>query len=67
MRVTYDVIVDNISEDLLVDANLMNYMNINIRYADKLMERKGKTTRGIARLRGEGRVRRLQLAKDWIV
>ena len=67
VRVTYDVIVDNISEDLLVDANLMNYMNINIRYADKLMERKGKTTRGIARLRGEGRVRRLQLAKDWIV
>ena len=67
VRVTYDMIVDNISEDYLVDANLMNYMNINIRYADKLMEQKGKTTRGIARLCGEGHVRHLQLAKDLIV
>lgn len=67
VRVTYDVIVDNISEDLLIDASLMSYMGISIRYPEKLMERKGRTTRGIARLRGEGRVRRLQLAKDWIV
>ena len=67
VRVEYDVIVDNISEDLLVDANLMSYMGITIKYQDKQMERKGKTTRGIARLRSEGRVRRLQLAKDCVV
>ena len=67
VRVSYDVIVDDIAEDMLVDASLMNYMGISVRYADKVLERKGKTTRGIARLRGEGRVRRLMLAKDWVV
>ena len=67
VRVTYEVVVDNIAEDFLVDASLMNYMGINVRYTDKLLERKGRTTRGVARLRGEGRVRRLQLAQDWLV
>ena len=59
VRVTYDMIVDNINEDLLIDANLINYLGISIRYADKMMERNGRMTRGIARLRGEARVRRL--------
>jgi len=67
VRVSYDVVVDDIAEDMLVDASLMSYMGISVRYADKMLERKGKTTRGIARLKGESRVRWLMIAKDWVI
>jgi len=67
VRVSYDVIVDDIAEDMLVDASLMSYMGISVRYADKILERKGKMTRGIARLRGESRARWLMIAKDWVI
>ena len=67
VRVTYNVIVDDISEDILIDAYLMGYLDISLKYADRELTRKGKTVKGIARVKGEGCVWRLMLAQDCLV
>lgn len=68
VQVCYDVIVDEIEEDLLIDAAFMHYAEIQINYVTKELSRKERTVKGIARVsRANYRVRRVTLQKDWIV
>ena len=46
----YDFIVDDI-EDLLVDASLLHYMEVQLRYDRQELVRKGKVLKAVARLR----------------
>jgi len=48
----------------LVDAAKMNCMGIQLKYDEKVMVCHDKMTRGIARLRGEHRMRWLSLSQE---
>ena len=63
----YDVLIADIDEDLLVDASLMHYADIDLHYGSHQMVRKGKVLRGVARARGDRKVRRLMLQKEWVI
>ena len=66
--INYDFIVDDIEEDLLIDTSILHYAQIQLRYGTQELSRKGKTVKGVARLRrGEYRARRITLQSDWIV
>ena len=66
--ITYDVIVDDIQEDLLIDATMMHYAGVQLKYDTQELVRKGKVVKGIARVsRNEYKARRLVLQRDWVV
>ena len=66
--VEYDVVVDNIDEDLLVDATMMHYAGVQLRYDTQELVRKDKVVKGIARVsRSEFCARRLVLKSDWLI
>ena len=68
VQVHYDVVVDDIEEDLLIDAAFMHYTGIQINYVTKELTRKERTVKGIARVNKINyRVRRVTLQKDWVV
>ena len=48
--VTYDVIVDDIDEDFLIDATLMHYAGVQLNYDRQELTRKNKVVKGIARI-----------------
>ena len=57
--------VDDIEEDLLIDATMMHYAEVQIKYDSQELVRKDKVVKGVARVtRGEYRARRLVLQQD---
>ena len=68
VAVHYDVVVDEIEEDLLIDAAMMHYAGIQLKYDAQELCRKNKTVKGVARVRrGSFKARRVVLQKDWVV
>ena len=68
LTVTYDFIVDDIEEELLLDAPLLHYVGVQIDYKTGELKRKDKKVKGIARLsRSEYKARRLVLQCDWTI
>ena len=48
LTVMYDVIVDDIEEELLIDATLMHYANMQLDYKTKELRRKNRVVKGVA-------------------
>ena len=68
MAATYDFIEDNIEEDLLVDASLLHYMEVQLRYDRQELVRKGKVVKAVFRLRTRAsKARQVILKKDWVI
>ena len=68
VAIEYDVVVDEIEEDLLIDAAMMHHAGIQLKYDEQELCRKNKTVKGVARLRrGAYKARRVCLQKDWVV
>ena len=68
VEIEYDVVIDDIEEDLLIDATMMHYAEIQLKYDTQELLRKNKTVKGIARVsRSEFRARRLVLKEDWVI
>ena len=68
MAAAYDFIVDDIEEDLLMDASLLHYMEVQLRYDRQELVRKDKVVKAVARLRTRAsKARRVVLKKDWII
>ena len=68
MVVNYDFIEDDIEEDILLDASMLHYAQIQLRYDTQELCWKGKSVKGVARLRHGGyRARRIALQTDWVV
>ena len=64
----YDFIVDDIEEDLLVDASLLHYTEVQLTYDRQELVGKGKVVKAVARLRARAfKARRVILKKDWVV
>ena len=51
MAAAYDFIVDDIEEDLLIDASLLHYMEVQLRFDMQELVRKDKVVKVVARLR----------------
>ena len=64
---SYDVIVDDIDEDFLMDATLMHYAGVQLNYDRQELTRKNKVAKGVARISSARKARRLVLERDWIV
>ena len=47
MAAAYDFIVDDIEEDLLVDASLLHYMEVQLRYDRQELVCKGKVVKAV--------------------
>ena len=45
MVVNYDFIVDDIEEDILIDASMLHYAQIQLRYDTQELCRQGKTVK----------------------
>ena len=57
--------IDDIEEDLLIDATMMHYAEIQLKYDTQELLRKNKTVKGIARVsRSEFRADDLY-SKNW--
>ena len=68
MAAAYAFIVDDIEEDLLVDASLLHYMEVQLRYDRQELVCKGKVVKAVARLRMRAsKARRVILKKDWVI
>ena len=68
MAAAYDFIVDDIEEDLLVDATLLHYMEVQLRYDRQELVCKDKVVKAVARLRTRVcKAKRVVLKKDWII
>ena len=66
--INYDVVIDDIEEDLLIDATMMQYAEMQLKYDTQELQRKGKVAKCIARLRKEKtKARRVMLQKDWVI
>ena len=66
--VEYDVVVDDVEEDLLIDASMMHHAGIQLKYDSKELVRKGKIAKAVCRLnRQDNKARRLTLQRDWII
>ena len=68
VTVQYDVVVDEIEEDLLIDAAMLHYAGVQLDYEHQELCRKNKSVKGVARIRrGCCRARRVLLQKDWVI
>ena len=66
--VEYDVVVDDIEEDLLIDAGMMHHAGVQCKYDTQEIVRKNKVVKGVARVRRRGlKARRVTLVKDWVI
>ena len=64
----YDVIVDEMDEDLIVDAAMMQHAGIQLKYETKELTRKDRTVKAVTRVsRRENKARRVVLQKDWVL
>ena len=64
VAISYDVIVDDIDEDFLMDATLLHYAGVQLDYSKQVLTRKNKVVKGIARVsRSAYKARRLVLQK----
>ena len=62
MAVNYDFIVDCIEEDLLIDASMLHYAQIQLQYNTQELSRKSKVAKGVTILRHrEYKARRITL------
>ena len=60
LAMEYDVVVDNIEEDLLIDAAMLHYAGVQLKYDTQELSRKDRTVKGVARVtRGSYRARRV--------
>lgn len=68
LTLQYDVVVDEIQEDLLIDAAMLHYAGIQLKYDTQELVRKNKTVKGVARVtRGSFKARRVFLQKNWVI
>ena len=68
VAIQYDVVVDDIDEDLLIDAAMLHYAGVQLKYDTQELSRKDRTVKGVARVRrGSFKARRVLLQKDWVV
>ena len=47
----YEVIVDNIKEDFLIDTSMLHYAQVQVKYDTQELYRKGKVVKGVARIK----------------
>ena len=65
VAIHYDVIVDNIEEDFLIDALILQ---VQVKYNTQELSRKVKVVKEVARIRrGEYRAQRITLQTDWLI
>lgn len=67
VSVTYDVIVDDIEDEFLIDAAFLHYAGVQLDYKTQELKRKGSVVKAIARLKSEYKACRLVLERDWLV
>jgi hypothetical protein len=66
--VEYDFVVDDVEEDLLIDAAFMHHAGVQLNYETKELMRKGCVAKAVARVSRRGnKARRVTLAEDWLV
>ena len=54
----YDVIMDDIEEDFLIDASMLHFAHVQEKYDTQELCKKGKAVKGVARIR-RGEYRKL--------
>ena len=63
----YNVVVDDIEEEILWDATKMHYMGIQVKYEPHELICKDKIVKGVSRAsRSEYKARRHVLQRDWL-
>ena len=66
--IEYDVVVDDIEEDLLIDAAMMSHAGIQLKYDTQELLRKGRVAKGVSEgNRLTHKTRRVTLQKDWVI
>ena len=66
--IEYDVVVDDIEEDLLIDAAMMSHAGIQLNYETQELLRKGLVAKGVTGgSRQAHKAKRVTLQKDWVV
>ena len=68
VTVQYDVIVDHIEEDLLIDATLMSHAKVSLDYISKELRRGNKVVKATTKMCGRNyKARRVTAQKDWMI
>ena len=64
----YVVVVDDIDEDLILDAGFMHHTNMSLDYKTKTLHRGSKVAKTVGSLRrADAKVYRLSVQEDWVV
>ena len=50
VAIHYDVILDDIEEDFLIDTSMLHYAQVHVKCNTQELYRRGKTVKGVARI-----------------